>query len=195
METFVLELMRRRCVEHLTDLASMKRGYLVGCVDWEDASSKPSVGAFLWTGGNENDPRDRPADFATLDLGMEGGLKGGERKRKRKVPVYNLRTLLGLEKLAELREQLPNGLFARDVIAVKHKKMTVELQMQLWKLQGYIANFNQLLEARKAVSAGRSTLDEEDEEFVEDDEDEDEDDDSGFVDEKESDDENESRKA
>ncbi|KUJ10985.1 uncharacterized protein LY89DRAFT_595519 [Mollisia scopiformis] len=145
MEDFVLELMRRRCVEHLVDLASLKRGYLVGCADWEDAASKPSVAAFLWTGGIGDEPINPPTDFATLDLGMEGGLKGGEKKKRRKVPVYNLRNIIGEEKLIELRN-VGSGIFGRDVVALKHKKMTVELQMQLWKLQGYMADYEKLLQ-------------------------------------------------
>lgn len=169
MEDFVLELLRRRCVERLTELAQLQRGYLVGCEDWEDAASKPSVGAFLWTGGLEMDPKGPPADFATLDLGMAGGLDGGARKRKRKVPAYNLRTLLGAEKLAELSKQLPSGIFTRDVVALKRKKMTVELQLHLWKMQGYVADFNEHLDA------GRLASEQDDED--EDDEDDDEGDD------------------
>ncbi|CZR68925.1 uncharacterized protein PAC_18826 [Phialocephala subalpina] len=140
MADFVLELMRRRVVEHLMDLGNVKRGYLVGCVDWEDAASKPQVAAFLWTGGRPNvESVSEPTEYSTLDLGMEGGLKGGEKKKKKKVPVYNLRILLGREKLAELKKSFGNGMFDRELVALKHKNMTVELQSKLWRLQGYVA--------------------------------------------------------
>lgn len=174
MAEFVLELLRRRCVEHLLHLASLKRGYVVACVDWEDASSKRSVGVFLWTGGREDNPMPSPADFATLDLGMEGGLKGGEKKKRRKVPVYNLRSLLGQKKLAHLMAQ--SGVFERVVVAVKHKLMTIDLEMKLWKLQGYIADYDKIIEGRK-TSGGETEIDEEaeddwDEECLDDDGDE-----------------------
>ncbi|KAE8440885.1 hypothetical protein EG329_006352 [Mollisiaceae sp. DMI_Dod_QoI] len=153
MESFVLELMRRRCMEHLVDLRNLKRGYLVGCANWEDAASKPSVAAFLWTGGDaEVEPDNQPIDYSTLDLGMEGGLTGGEKKKRRKVLVYNMRTLLGQEKLAELRKNVGNGIFDREVVVLKRKKMTVDLQMKLWKLQGYVAEHSGLLDASGRAS-------------------------------------------
>lgn len=140
MADFVLELMRRRIVEHLVALGKLKRGYLVGCADWEDAASKPQVAAFLWTGGDPDIEHDyEPGEYSTLDLGMKGGLKGGEKKRERKVPVYNLRILLGQEKLVELRQTIGNEMFGRELVALKHKNMTVELQTKLWRLQGYVA--------------------------------------------------------
>lgn len=149
MADFVLKLMRCRIIEHLIDLGNLKRGYLVGCADWEDAASKPQVAAFLWTGGDPNTENfSEPGEYSTLDLGMEGGLKGGEKKRKRKVPVYNLRTLLGREKLVELKQNFGNGMFDRELVALKHKNMTVELQSKFWRLQGYVA------EHRRAPQGG-----------------------------------------
>jgi hypothetical protein len=136
MHGFVLELMRRRAVEDLVHVTGLKRGYVVGCSGWEDALAKPRVGAFLWTGGNGDREMDVPPEFATLE-------KKTLVDKTRKVPVHNLRALLGREKLAELREKLPSGTFEKEVVALRHKKMTVTLQMRLWKLQGYLAEFRE----------------------------------------------------
>lgn len=134
MHEFVLELLRRRTVEDLVHVIRLKRGYVVGCSGWEDAKAKPQVGAFLWTGGNGDIEMDAPPEFATLEVNTQ-------KDKTRKVPVYNLRALLGGEKLAELREKLPNGIFQKELLVLRHKRVTVELEMRLWKLQGYLAEY------------------------------------------------------
>jgi len=134
MDDFVLNLMRRRTMEALVRLVGLKRGYVVGCNEWEDALAKPQVGAYLWTGGNLEKETEAPAEFATLNV-----KRGVDETRK--VPVHNLRTLLGKEKLAELRVKTPSGMFQNEVLVLKHKNMTVELEMWLWKLQGYLAEY------------------------------------------------------
>jgi hypothetical protein len=135
MHIFVLNLMRRRLVQNLVSLTKLKRGYVVGCTGWEDALVKPQVGAFLWTGGSGDVEMESPPEFATLDV-TAGQPK--ENKTK-KVPVHNLRRLLGKEMLAELRKKLPSGIFEREVVVLKHKQQAVNTEMQLWKLQGYLA--------------------------------------------------------
>jgi len=134
MHEFVLELLRRRTVEDLVHVIRLKRGYVVGCSGWEDAKAKPQVGAFLWTGGNGDIEMDAPPEFATIKVNTQ-------KNKTRKVPVYNLRALLGREKLAELREKLLNGIFQKELLVLRHKRVTVELEMRLWKLQGYLAEY------------------------------------------------------
>lgn len=142
MHEFVLRLMRRRIVENLVALANLKRGYVVGCSGWEDALAKPQIGAFLWTGGagEMEEGMDSPPEFATLDV--THGRK--EESKTKKIPVHNLRRLLGKEKLAELQETLPSGIFERDVVVLKHKQQAVDVEMQLWKLQGFLAEYRDL---------------------------------------------------
>jgi len=142
MHEFVLELMRRRLVEGLIRLTNSKRGYVVGCSGWKDALAKPQVGAFIWTGGNgeQDEGVDIPPEFATLDV--SAGQQGENRTKK--IPVHNLRRLLGMEKLAELRAKLSSGIFGKEVVVLKHKKVVVDVEMQLWKLQGYLAEYRDL---------------------------------------------------
>jgi hypothetical protein len=169
MHEFVLELLRRRTVEDLVRVIRLKRGYIVGCSGWDDAKAKPQVGAFLWTGGNGDMEMDVPHEFATLDVSTQVD-------KTRKVPVHNLRALLGREKLAELREKLPSGIFQKEVLILRHKRVTVELEMRLWKLQGYLAEYRNLFSAGEKQDAVGDWEDDdlEDSESDEMDEDEDE---------------------
>jgi len=139
MADSVLELMRRRMVEALTHVVKMKGIYLVGCHSWDDALAKKQFGAYLWTGGKDLvEGNASPSEFATLDITRKA-TDGAPKTQK--IPVHNLRTLLGDEKLNKLRATFPSGIFEREVIAIKRKRMTVDLQMRLWKLQGYLAQF------------------------------------------------------
>ncbi|CZS93224.1 uncharacterized protein RCO7_07793 [Rhynchosporium graminicola] len=143
MQDFVPMIMGRRISEALTHIGSLKRGYLVGCTGWEDALTKKQIAAFLWTGGKgdrevkvEGSP-----EFATLDVGSEDfdANKKFLGRRKQKIPVYNLQMLLGEEKMDELRRIVPNSVFEKELVVLRHKNATVKLQLQLWKIQGYLA--------------------------------------------------------
>ncbi|KAH7395855.1 hypothetical protein BKA64DRAFT_71436 [Cadophora sp. MPI-SDFR-AT-0126] len=144
MDDFVTILMGRRISEALLYLARKKRGYIVGCTDWEDALKKSQVAAFLWTGSLNGDMSTGPPEFATLDVGTQdiGDVGPQLAKKKRKVPIYNLPALLGKEKLEELRKSVPNSVFEKEVVVLKHKNVTVEVQSRLWKLQGYMAEYH-----------------------------------------------------
>lgn len=140
MHDFVLELMRRRTLEELIQLVELRKGYLVGCTGWEDALVKPQVAAFLWMG------EEGPTEFATMDVGSDEIGQGV--KKKRKVPVHNLGALLGEEKLAELRGRF-DRIFERELVMLRHKRMTVELEMKLWKLEGYLAEYKSFMGAKE----------------------------------------------
>ncbi|RDW71178.1 hypothetical protein BP6252_07741 [Coleophoma cylindrospora] len=129
MDDLVLGLMRRRLVESLRYCAKLQKGYLVPCADWEVAKGKAQVGAFLWMEGEENNSDNNPSEFATLDI---------ERGKAHKTPVHNLPALLGDELVKELKEELPS-VFENKILALKHKRNTVDLQLRLWKLQGFLA--------------------------------------------------------
>ncbi|PBP28896.1 Esterase-like protein [Diplocarpon rosae] len=137
MQDFVSDLMGRRIVSTFSHLWKLQRGYLVGCHGWDDALKKPQVAAFLWLGTIGDEATRGPPHFATLDVGTQDYNEVGSDlgRRKRKVPVFNLKALLGIEKISMLRALVPNG----EVVALKHKNATVELQLKLWKLQGYMA--------------------------------------------------------
>ncbi len=191
MDTFVLDLMRRRIVEGLKYLCERKAGYLQGCSDWDYAKGSKQVGAFIWLGqaggkmvattgeveATANDPGKRviavregevtasayddamyvgqgdvtqvsgeedtveensssvaPGEFATLDM---------DKKMKSKLPVHNLQILLGDALIEDLRRQVP-WIFNYEVVALKNKNATIDVQLRLWKLQGYLAEHKQI---------------------------------------------------
>lgn len=145
ISTFVLELLRRRLVEELEYLVS-RRAYVGRCTSWEDAK-KPSrqVGAILWaspviegeklTDVDGKSQTAGPPEFAIVDIGTV---------KKRKVPVHNLDMLLGQEHLQALREF--SSIFKGEVLTIRHKKLTIDVQLQLWRLQGYMAEHKPLSE-------------------------------------------------
>jgi hypothetical protein len=201
MDTFVLDLMRRRIVEGLKYFCGRKKGYLQGCSDWEYAKGCKQVSAFLWLGpkgrekavtvdevraptndeggemaaGQEeeraagdgegtaasqeeetavaqederavgegmetthkNSSSVAPGEFATLDM---------DKEMKSKVPVYNLQLLLGDSYVRDLRRHIPPTfrIFKNEVVALKNRKTTIDMQLRLWKLQGYVAEHKQV---------------------------------------------------
>lgn len=165
MDEFLLDLMRRRAVEDLLYLSELcereDRKYLIQCETWEDIKRHDHCGCVLWLGGRdppvlENEPpdphvpqnqpsdlpvpEDEPSDppvrsgpgrFATMD--MEGG------RYPSKIAVHNLRELLGDEHLNHLREG--SAILRGGELFVLRRRRTIELQLKLWKLQGYIVEF------------------------------------------------------
>jgi len=138
MDTHITELMRRRVVESLEYLSSLNKGYFANGESWERVlQARRQAGAVLWT---SNEPEEKKQsgeepqvpEFPTLDYSYE---------TKRKLPVYNLELLLGGDHLSALREMHP--MFRNKLITLKDKRTTVDLQMKLWKLQGYLATYRE----------------------------------------------------
>jgi len=70
-------------------------------------------------------------EFSTLETGRD----------KKKVAVFNLRRLLGSEHLTKLRKE--SSIFRKEIVVIRDKRMTIELRMKLWKLEGYMATYSQ----------------------------------------------------
>lgn len=144
MDSFVPGLMRRRIVEDILYFSRLceteGRKYLIRCDGWQDIHSLDHRGCVLWIGpdspspsnGASNGPTEPgPGQFATMDI--DNGRYVG------KLAVHNLRTLLGNEHLAQLKE---GSTILRDGdLFLLGRRRTIELQLKLWKLQGYIAKF------------------------------------------------------
>ncbi|KAJ8065799.1 hypothetical protein OCU04_006462 [Sclerotinia nivalis] len=141
MDTFLLELMRRRTVELLEYLCSRDNRY-IKCASWERVEYSEQVGCVLWMGqkvvsgeaqqGHEQEYEQEipPGEFETKRIGPGG---------KKVVPVFNLRTMMGKHWIQKMREG--NQIFGNQILVVKHKNATKEMQMRLWKLQGYVATY------------------------------------------------------
>lgn len=134
MGPLVLELMRRRIVEELVYYAQLSEdqrrdAYVVRCDTW-DAIKDPKYnghrGCVLWFGDGEGGPGPR----AIMDI--------PDVRFGRKIPVHNMQTLLGAEHISRLKEEA--GAFREGFLFMLVRKRTMELQLKLWKLQGYLAH-------------------------------------------------------
>lgn len=62
---------------------------------------------------------------------------------KNKVPVHSLRLLLGKDRVETLSRELP-FIFNYEVVALRNRRNTIDVQLRLWKLQGYLAEYKQV---------------------------------------------------
>ncbi|KAM0496857.1 hypothetical protein D7B24_006951 [Verticillium nonalfalfae] len=138
MHRLVLDLLRARAVDALLRLARLDaapaRGYLRPCASWAQINrDMPHRGCVLWSPGEaavSAAAAETPGPWATLDI--EGA------KYEGKMPVHDLRRLLGDEHLARLRAE---PAFADSTLLVLGKRRTIPAQLLLWKLQGYLAEY------------------------------------------------------
>ncbi|ATZ54491.1 hypothetical protein BCIN_10g04910 [Botrytis cinerea B05.10] len=142
MDTFLLELMRRRTAELLEYLCK-KKSYIHKCANWEEVEFSEQTGCVLWMGQKlasrgegeqgweqEQEQEVPPGEFEIKRIGPGG---------RKAVPVFNLRTMMGKQWIEKIREG--NRIFGNQILVVKHKNATKEIQMRLWKLQGYVATY------------------------------------------------------
>ena len=144
MDTFVLKILRENVVRRLAYLASSTAAYISNCRDHEHISKHHQVGAVLWLGPNSEETVE--TDFSNKDGAATGNF--GElgppsyamhHYRNHYIPVYNLLTLLGPTKLRNLRKTSSSH-FGDQYAVIKMKRLTVEVQLELWKLLGYLAS-------------------------------------------------------
>lgn len=131
MDTFVLDLMRRKIVKLLEYLSSQPAAYIVQCQDYESIQKRHQPGAVLWLGQPRGDDsmmssKEDPPPYAMVEYKSSGY-----------IPLYDLPALLGPEHLYELRNI--SKLFEGTLAVIKRKRNTIDCQMQLWKLMGYMA--------------------------------------------------------
>lgn len=141
IDTFVLELLRRRASEQLAYVTKLG-AYILKCADWKEAiMPETHASAILWIGGVPEEQREfdsiiEPPEFATVDIVTKSG--------KRRIPVHNLEMLLGGEHLQRLKDTF--DIFKEEFLIIKNARLTVELEMKLWQLQGFLAEYRQFLD-------------------------------------------------
>ena len=143
MAEFTLELMRKKVATGLKRGIRGKSGYVGECEGWE---------VLGW--GREGDGVDGEGraeeEEETVVRGDESAGEGCGKANASPppyamvwyhgshIPVYNLPNLLGRDHWAGLRKKFPKTL-GQEIALVKRKNLTVQLQMDLWKLMGYLA--------------------------------------------------------
>ncbi|KAK7911451.1 esterase-like protein [Apiospora marii] len=150
MDEFVLGLMRQHVERDLLYLSRLcveqGRYFLAKCFGWGDVQYKHK-GAVLWFG--DEDGSQQPADgegrttkteekgsspgpFATFEFADKEGVKTA-------VAVHNMPMLLGEETAARVRKEA--GALQDGAIFMLAGRRTTDLQLKLWKLQGYLSDY------------------------------------------------------
>ncbi|KAI1767892.1 hypothetical protein GGR53DRAFT_479999 [Hypoxylon sp. FL1150] len=167
MDSYILDLLRQAVVGDLLYLSRLcvegQRHYMVKCYGWGDVRFKHK-GAVLWFGepeeeegqgssdrtqtqigtgtgaGTGNGNSNEPGPFATFDTQREDARH--EEVVTTRLAVHNMPMLLGAERAGRVKE---------GAAALKHGSIfmlagrrTADLQMKLWKLQGYLSDYREI---------------------------------------------------
>ncbi|ORY71343.1 uncharacterized protein BCR38DRAFT_8493 [Pseudomassariella vexata] len=140
MGAYVLDLMRQQIVDDLLYLsklcAEQGRYYIVKCYGWDDVQYKHK-GALLWFDEPSQgmiEVKNQPGPFATFDFKANGV--------KTSVAVHNMTMLLGNENANRVKNKAI--VFKDGAIFMAAGRRTTDLQIRLWKLQGYLADYKDL---------------------------------------------------
>ncbi len=157
MPSFLPELMTRRIVEGLLYYANLTesegRKYLTRCQTWEEVKQHHHRGCLLFLGqdtapsfseaDSESGPIALPSMPRLSTMDIEGVRFG------RKLAVHDLRAVLGDEHLARLRNESP--LLRRGSLFLLARMRTINLQLMLWKLQGYLPHAEEIADVSDAA--------------------------------------------
>ena len=142
MDDYVLKLMRDDVLRRLKYLSSRPSGYIVGCSTYEQVKEHSQIGAALWLGAVDE------GIFQESERGVTKGgadaVKGSDNPpayamleyKSRYIPICNLQTLLGSGYVEQLRHS--DARFRDKLAVIKQKRNTVQVQLALWKLMGYL---------------------------------------------------------
>ncbi|KAL8873124.1 MAG: hypothetical protein Q9174_001354 [Haloplaca sp. 1 TL-2023] len=132
MESFVAGLMRKKCVSLLKYLSGQPAAYIAACDSYEGLQKKHQSGAALWLGKQYQHDLSAAEGVAPSPYAML------QYKSSTYIPLYNMPVLLGNECLDQLRGS--GTVFQGPLAVIKHKRNTVNLQLLLWKLMGYLSS-------------------------------------------------------
>ncbi|KAI4217096.1 MAG: hypothetical protein LQ351_000405 [Letrouitia transgressa] len=135
MGPFVLNLMRRKVCKLLSDLSTKSTTCISKCGAYASIAETHEPGAVLWLGEQqmkgslgEDLPKSQlnegPPPYAMINC------------KSRNIPIYNLPALLGPDFIQHLRQNQP--LFLEGLAVLKQEQLSVKVQMELWKLMGYV---------------------------------------------------------
>ncbi|KAI0095948.1 hypothetical protein F4814DRAFT_435505 [Daldinia grandis] len=147
MDNCILDMMRQGIMDDILYLSRLcaedKRYYIVKCYGWNDVQYKHN-GAILWFGEPDEDVKagqthSQPGPFATF--GVEKVDIQGETYTT-SVSVHNMPMLLGSEQANRIRKEAPS--LKDGSIFMLAGRRTTNLQLKLWKLQGYLADYTKI---------------------------------------------------
>ncbi|KAK1469700.1 hypothetical protein CMEL01_01467 [Colletotrichum melonis] len=160
MGDFVLENLRKNIMKYVTGYVEADEGHS-SCIQpletWEDVHDAQKRSCLLWY-----DAANIPAGESRWDEWMEEGkvkpfatYDVPDAKYEKSLPIYDIGRLMGPKYLAKLRE-IP--VFRERSLFVVKKKRSIPLQLYLWKLQAYMAEYPSA-EKVAEVSAEKRRLD------------------------------------
>ena len=140
MAEFMLDLMRQQVFQGIVSLSDrLSAIYIVPCKSWDEVGLKACAGAVLWLGRQRIDGDGQGAgDVESAFEGDGPPPYAMVEYRGKQIPVYNLKTLLGEQRLQDLREKCP-AIRDSDLAVLKERNLSLDMQMWLWKLMGYLA--------------------------------------------------------
>ncbi|KAJ8130897.1 hypothetical protein O1611_g2730 [Lasiodiplodia mahajangana] len=129
--------MRQGIAEDLCYLSRLctedDRHYIVKCHGWDDVQYKHQ-GAVLWF----EDPA-HPNEAANTQPGPFSIYNISTSSANTSVAVHNIPMLLGAQSAAEIRQKAT--MFADGSLFMLAGRRTTNLQLKLWRLQGYMADY------------------------------------------------------
>lgn len=152
MDEYVLSLLRNNVAQSLRYLGSRTAGYIQRCDGWDYIGKHHQVSAVLWLGDTtpnfkvvpQNPAQDTNADPFEPTAKRDSGppTYAMVQYRGRYIPSYNLSFLLGGKHLGSLKDDCVR--MRGSLAVVKQKHATVEVQLALWKLMGYLAPYKEV---------------------------------------------------
>lgn len=141
MDSFVLGIFRRNISQTLSYLASRSAAYIAPCRSSGCINNHNQVAAVLWLRKDaDTSIHKEPAtgDSVSFDDRETGPPPYAMHYYKTHyIPCYNLAALLGHVQLSALQESRPDH-YSDDFAIIKLKRNTVKVQLELWKLLGYL---------------------------------------------------------
>ncbi|KAI1126410.1 hypothetical protein F5Y10DRAFT_244954 [Nemania abortiva] len=141
MDSLILHRMRRGIIDDLLYLSRLcaedSRHYIVECHGWDDVQHKHQ-GAVLWFSNPAEpdetaEPRAQPGPFSIYNISNNGA--------NTCVAVHNMPMLLGVQGAAEIRQNA--AILAGGSLFMLAGRRTTNVQLKLWKLQGYLADYKE----------------------------------------------------
>ncbi|KAI8633001.1 hypothetical protein F5Y19DRAFT_285037 [Xylariaceae sp. FL1651] len=139
MGSLILDRIRKDIVRDLLYLSELctkdSRHYIVRCYGWDDVQYKHK-GAVLWFEDTSqvdavNSTEIQPGPFATYDV--------TNNDTSTRLAVHNIPTLLGTRDARTVKEQA--AVFKDGSLFMLAGRRTTNLQLKLWRLQGYLADY------------------------------------------------------
>ncbi|KAK4448213.1 hypothetical protein QBC34DRAFT_381458 [Podospora aff. communis PSN243] len=133
MGPLLLEIMRRRVVEQLLYFAdkveNADRRYLIRCESWDEVKQYNHRGCMLYFGGPIGTDTTVIPQLSTMSI---------KKRYNGTLAVHNMQDLLTEEHIQHLRTESP---VLRDgSLFLLGRRPTLDLQLLLWKLQGYVSS-------------------------------------------------------